>query len=72
MNLHARLRDFMPEALGFVYDFDRPLDDDLAERDVRMIEVRQKVSGCFPLAGRSGVSCRIRGFVSTAKKRVAT
>ena len=68
-NLHARLRDLMPEALGFVYDFTRPFDNNLAERDVRMIKVRQKISGCFRSQKGAEMFSRIRGYVSTAKKQ---
>ena len=66
-NLHARLRDFGPEALSFVYDFDQPYDNNLVERDVRMVKVRQKILGCFRSEQGAAMFCRICGDVSTGR-----
>ena len=67
-NLRDRLTGYQGEVLRCRYDIRIPFDNNPAERDLRLMKVKQKVSGTFRTAEGAEVFCALRGDRSTARK----
>ena len=66
--LARRLLDRQDDYLRFTEDRRVPPDNNGCERDIRMIKLRQKVSGCLRTLTGARQFCAIRSYLSTAAK----
>lgn len=68
-NLVERLRDYHSECLGFLFDLSLPFTNNEAERSLRMVKVRAKVSGGFRTTAGVERFCRLRSYTQTCAKQ---
>ena len=67
-NLLARLDRDREQVLRFAHDFPVPFDNNQAERDIRMIKLQQKISGCWRTIAGAEQFLALRAYLSTARK----
>jgi transposase len=67
--LVARLESRRAEVLRFLTDFRVPLENNRAERDLRMVKLQQKIGGSIRSPEGAREFCRLRGLLSTMRKQ---
>lgn len=68
-NLALRLLGYKIETLRFLNNPTVPFTNNQAEQDLRMMKLKQKISGCFRSQTGAEIFARIRSFISTTRKQ---
>lgn len=66
--LVERLETYKTSVCLFIHNFIVPFDNNQAERDIRMIKVKTKVSGCFRTEDGARDYLKIMSYIGTAHK----
>lgn len=69
LTIIKRLQRRRDAVLRFVTDLGVPFDNNGSERDLRMVELQQKISGCFRTSDGARNFCRVGSYLSTARKQ---
>lgn len=69
LNLLNRMTERHTEIMAFLIGDGIPFDNNEAERDLRMMKVKQKISGCFRSAAHGQAFAKVRSIIATAKKQ---
>ena len=67
-NLLSRLDSYREDVLRFAHDLRVPFDNNLVERDIRMVKLQQKISGCWRTSTGAEHFLALRAYLSTARK----
>lgn len=68
-NMLARFINYKEQILAFTKNFLVPFGNNLAEQAIRMMKVKQKVSGCFRSKQGAKNFATTRSYIATAKKQ---
>jgi transposase len=68
-NLLRRLDEQREQVLRFAHDFRVPFDNNLVERDIRMIKIQQKISGSWRTTAGADHFIALRAYISTTRKQ---